>query len=167
MTTDKPVIRSFELERDLEAWTAIHNDLAVAAGTLRIPFEGAGLWQGRFANSGPGRILVAEIDGQVIGGIGFHRYSGRTRHAGTFGMGVLPAHQGRGVGSALLTTVIDLADNWYNLRRLELEVWVDNEAAIGLYRKFGFEEEGVYRRYGYINGHFVDALAMARIRDDP
>ncbi len=40
---------------------------------------------------------------------------------------------------------MDLADNWLNLQRLELTVYSDNAAAIALYRKFGFEQEGCHR----------------------
>jgi len=49
------------------------------------------------------------------------------------------------------------------VQRIELEVFVDNEAAIGLYRKFGFVVEGTLRRYAFRDGKYVDVLAMARI----
>ena len=59
---------------------------------------------------------------------------------------------------------IDLADKWLNLTRLELEVYADNEAAIRLYERFGFEHEGVLRRHAFRNGEYVDAIMMARLR---
>jgi putative acetyltransferase len=59
---------------------------------------------------------------------------------------------------------VDLADNWLNLRRLELEVYTDNEAAIRLYERFGFEREGTLRQYAYRNGRYVDSYLMARLR---
>jgi ribosomal protein S18 acetylase RimI-like enzyme len=49
---------------------------------------------------------------------------------------------GRGIGSALLAAFIDLSDNWLNLKRLELTVYVDNEPAIRLYKKFGLRGGG-------------------------
>ncbi len=58
--------------------------------------------------------------------------------------------QGLGVGRALLKTVIDLADNWLNLKRIELTVYVDNERAINLYKKFGFEIEGESKAYALV-----------------
>jgi putative acetyltransferase len=60
-------------------------------------------------------------------------------------MGVRDDWQGKGVGSALMRAALDLADNWLGLRRLELNVHADNERAIALYRKFGFEIEGTHR----------------------
>ena len=79
-------------------------------------------------------------------------------------MGVAQAWQGQGLGSRLLATVLDLADNWMNVSRVELTVYADNQAAIALYRKFGFETEGLLRQYAMRDGRHVDALAMARLR---
>lgn len=59
---------------------------------------------------------------------------------------------------------MDLADNWLNLQRLELTVYSDNAAAIALYRKFGFEQEGCSPAYAFREGRFVDALHMGRVR---
>jgi L-phenylalanine/L-methionine N-acetyltransferase len=64
----------------------------------------------------------------------------------------------------LLTAAVDLADRWLNLSRLELTVYVDNAAAIALYKRFGFQQEGVLRHYAFRDGAYVDVLAMARIR---
>jgi putative acetyltransferase len=82
-------------------------------------------------------------------------------------MGVDQAFQGRGVGTALLAALIDLADNWYNLRRMELEVFTDNEPAVRLYQRFGFVIEGTHRAYAWRDGDWADAYSMARLRDEP
>ena len=54
-----------------------------------------------------------------------------------------------------------------NLLRLELVVFVDNEAAIRLYRKHGFVIEGTHRAFALRKGAFVDAYAMARLHPRP
>jgi L-phenylalanine/L-methionine N-acetyltransferase len=74
------------------------------------------------------------------------------------------AWRGHGIGTALLTALIELADNWLDLRRLELCVFEDNAAAIALYARFGFRQEGVMRAYAYRDGRYVNSLAMARLR---
>jgi L-phenylalanine/L-methionine N-acetyltransferase len=51
-----------------------------------------------------------------------------------------------------------------NLRRIELTVYVDNVAAIALYKRNGFETEGTHRDFAFRGGAFVDAYAMARIK---
>lgn len=77
-------------------------------------------------------------------------------------MAVRDDWQRRGVGTALLSAAVDLADNWIGYARLELTVYADNAAAVALYRKFGFEVEGTARRYALRDGRFVDAFMMAR-----
>lgn len=70
----------------------------------------------------------------------------------------------RGGGTALMAAMIDLADNWLGLHRIELTVNADNAAAIHLYEKVGFTVEGRFRDYLFRAGQYVDALAMARLR---
>ncbi len=45
-----------------------------------------------------------------------------------------------------MAAALDLADNWLNLSRVGLTVYVDNSAAVTLYKRFGFEIEGTHRR---------------------
>ena len=74
---------------------------------------------------------------------------------------------GRGVVQAVTQAeAITLAERWLAITRLELTVFVDNEPALALYRKFGFEVEGTLRDYGFRDGRYVDAYLMARLRDE-
>ena len=73
--------------------------------------------------------------------------------------------QRRGIGAALLAALIEAADRWFNLRRLELAVYVDNEPAIALYKKFGFVIEGTRRADAFRDGAFVDSYMMARLKE--
>jgi putative acetyltransferase len=74
------------------------------------------------------------------------------------------AWQGKGVGRALVGTMVDFADRWLPVTRLELTVFTDNERAIALYRSFGFEVEGTHRDYALRDGRHADVLAMARLK---
>ena len=78
-------------------------------------------------------------------------------------MGVADSFTGRGIGTALLTELLNLSDNWLNILRLELTVFCDNTAAIHLYKKFGFEKEGMMRAHAFSNGQYVESYAMARL----
>jgi len=70
---------------------------------------------------------------------------------------------GRGVGGMMMREVIDIAERWLGLRRLELTVYTDNVLALALYRKFNFALEGTHRAYALRDGMLVDAYTMARL----
>ena len=163
------LVRAFNPERDFPAWTRIHSDPAVAAMLLQFPYTPQEVWERRYQNGARDRDrwLVAEIDGEVVGTIGFHSYAGRRAHVGSLGMAVDARFHGQGVGSRLVEAVIELADNWLSLRRIELEVYVDNDPAVALYRKYGFRIEGTHRAYAVRDGILVDAYTMARLREPP
>ena len=136
-------------------------------GTLQLPFPSIERWRKVLAEPAEGTFdLVACVDSEVVGQLylGTFPNKPRRRHAGQIGMAVRDDWQGKGVGSALMQAAVDLADRWLNLSRLELEVYTDNEPAVRLYKKFGFTIEGTMVRYGYRDGQFVDAYAMARLR---
>jgi len=84
------------------------------------------------------------------------------RHVGVLGMGVAATHRGQGIGSRLLATTVETALA-RGVTRVELTVRSDNGVAIALYRRFGFETEGLLRRYLIVEGRYYDALLMARI----
>lgn len=68
------------------------------------------------------------------------------------------------VGGRLLAAAIDLAENWLNITRLELTVFVDNAAAIALYEKHGFRIEGESPEFALRVGEYVAVYHMARLR---
>jgi len=137
-----------------------------ARNTLQLPYRSIESVRELLSKSGQGdHILVAVVDGEVVGVIGLHASSRpRINHRAEIGMMVRDDWQGKGVGKAMMQAVVDLADKWLNLSRIELTVFTDNEPAIALYRKFGFEIEGTLRKYAFRDGQFVDAYEMARVR---
>jgi L-phenylalanine/L-methionine N-acetyltransferase len=154
---------------DYEAIQRILSGPKATWGTLQLPFPSLEMWRKRLAEPPEGLIgLVACADGEVVGQLGLHTSpnSPRRRHAAELGMAVRDDWQGKGVGTALMQAVVDLADRWLNLSRLELEVYVDNESAIRLYKKFGFVVEGTLKQFAFRDGQYVDAYTMARLRPD-
>ena len=138
------------------------------AGTLQLPYQSVERWRLRLANpSQEYYSLVACVDAEIVGSLGLGAVERpRRRHVGDLGMAVRDDWQGKGVGTALMRAAIDLADNWLNMERIELTVYVDNAPAIALYRRFGFEVEGVHLRYAFREGTYVDAHTMARLRPE-
>jgi L-phenylalanine/L-methionine N-acetyltransferase len=160
------IVRHSEPE-DYEALHRIMSGPRAVAGTLQLPLPPAQKWRKRLSEpSEDQHSLVACVDGEVVGSLGLETNSTRwrMRHTGRIGMAVRDDWQGKGVGTALMEAVLDLADNWLNLTRIELHVYVDNAAGIALYEKFGFEVEGTHRRFAFRDGEFVDAYSMARIK---
>ena len=152
---------------DVGRMTEIYNQRHVAAMTIKIPYTTEAERSARFASSESQRMLIAERDGRVVGHGGLTLYARRRAHVGSIGMAVDQSFHWQGVGTALLGALVDLADNWYNLRRLELEVYTDNASAIRLYQRFGFSIEGTHRAYAFREGVWADAHSMARLRNEP
>jgi L-phenylalanine/L-methionine N-acetyltransferase len=150
---------------DVAAITEIMNQPRAYWGTLQWPYHSVALREAKFAGLDRNNVqLVALVDGKVVGNIGLHReIAHRRAHAASIGMAVHDAYAGRGVGSALMAAVVDLAERWWNIKRLELSVYADNARAIALYERFGFEREGLHRAYAWRDGEYVDSLAMARL----
>lgn len=99
------------------------------------------------------RYLVAEVDGTIIAYAGLMCIQ---PIADVQTIAVVPEYEGRGIGSALLRELIDEARRRHAADLL-LEVREDNPRAQALYRRFGFEQIHVRRRY-YRDG--TDALIM-------
>lgn len=152
---------------DYAAIREIYDQPGAVGGTLQVPLPSEALWKQRMAEPPEGlHHLVALVDGKLVGQLGLHVFPGpRRRHAATLGMAVHDGWHGKGIGTALMNAALDLADNWLQLKRLELTVFIDNEAAIALYQRMGFEIEGTHRKYGFRDGDYHDTHAMARVRE--
>lgn len=150
---------------DLAAIAALMNCPGVVRGTLQLPLRSLDDRREQYDRRAPDtHSLVAEIEGRVVGQLGLHaEQNPRRRHVGSIGMAVHDDFVGRGVGATLLTAIIDLADRWLGLRRIELEVYTDNAPAIHLYEKFGFVREGTLRDFAFRDGAYIDAHVMARV----
>jgi len=101
--------------------------------------------------------LVAVAGAEIVGSV----HLDASRHGfGEIGMAVARDWRGRGVGSALLAAAIEWARE-RGLHKLSLGVFAHNAAAIALYRKFGFVEEGRrVKHYRRASGELWDAIDM-------
>ncbi|WP_164876006.1 GNAT family N-acetyltransferase [Falsirhodobacter deserti] len=91
----------------------------------------------------------------------------RAAHVGEIFLLVHDDYTGRGYGTCILQALLDLADNWLGLRRVELEVNTDNAPAIHLYIRHGFELEGTKRGDALRDGVLIDTHIMGRLREAP
>ena len=87
--------------------------------------------------------LVAVVDGKIVGSAGVTAVGSRRKvvHRARFGISVLQEYWGMGIGRVIMDACIDCARR-AGYTQLELEVVADNERALSLYRRAGFEEYG-------------------------
>jgi putative acetyltransferase len=157
------LIRAAE-PRDLDALHDLWRAPGVVAGTLKLPHLSRADAEERLARaSEDSRMLVAEVDGRVVGEGSLQLGKRRRRHVASVGLCVHDAHVGRGVGGTLLDALLALGERWLGVLRWELEVFVDNRPAVQLYRARGFEIEGIERAYALRDGALVDVFRMARL----
>jgi RimJ/RimL family protein N-acetyltransferase len=101
--------------------------------------------------------IVALAGGETIGSL--HIDPSRFG-SGDLGMAIAREWRGRGIGTALMAAAIEHA-RARGMHKLSLEVFPHNAAAIALYRKFGFVEEGRrVQHYRRANGELWDSIVM-------
>lgn len=171
MTASTVTIRRATTQ-DAAAFARMMGDPEVLPNLMQLPYTSEEIWLQRLQdNNVPGKTdlsLAAERDGVVVGSAGLHPAPQiRRRHAAMLGLSVAREAQGQGVGTALMQALCDYADDWAQILRLELSVFVDNDRAIALYRRFGFEHEGTHRAYAFRGGVYVDVHVMARLHPKP
>jgi len=74
--------------------------------------------------------------------------------------------RGKGYSKEATLDTLDFGFNQLGLNRTYLIVQKTNKAAIKLYEKTGFKEEGVLRQSAYKNGAFRDELLMSILKED-
>lgn len=159
------LIRAAEPE-DTPGTTALMNLPGYRWGTMRLPYQSESVTRQRMSTGGPSFIcLVAVLEEKIVGMASLSRFEGRRSHAGAIGMGVHDEYVGQGLGTRLLSSLLEVADDWWALRRVELTVNADNSRAIDLYKRMGFEQEGLLRGYALRGGALVDAISMARLKE--
>ncbi|MDA8206848.1 MAG: GNAT family N-acetyltransferase [Thermaerobacter sp.] len=107
-------------------------------------------------------ILVAEQESHIAGSLEMIRgATKKNHHTAIFGMALFPAYRGRGMGRGLLST----AEAWalsVGVEKISLAVFASNAAAIHLYERMGYVEEGRRKGQYLIRGALVDEIWMAR-----
>lgn len=114
-------------------------------------------------NASKSGFFVAEEEGTLLGYIIVRGESmERIIHRGSIVIGVHSNNRGKGVGTALFEHVFKWAKQ-KELHRLELTVIESNEQAKALYKKMGFEIEGIRKDALMIEGKYVDEIYMGKI----
>nr|WP_294866392.1 GNAT family N-acetyltransferase [uncultured Pseudogulbenkiania sp.] len=151
---------------DAPALLALFSCPSVVRNSLQLPYPSLSHWQTRLAELPDSTHALVACDAEdraIAYGAVMRPPQLRRAHTASLALAVHEDWQGKGVGRRLLGALLEYADNWLGLTRLELHVYADNERAIALYRLLGFEEEGRLRADSFRDGEFVDGLLMARL----
>lgn len=121
-------------------------------------------WMNQFMQSDTSLLLVAECEGKIVGNIDIaSHHRSMLRHTSYLGMGVHANWQGQGIGSMLLDRAIEWCEAQVETEILWLQVFGNNEAAIHLYLKRGFKEEGRQKKFIKTpDGYYIDNVIMTR-----
>ncbi|MDK2866113.1 MAG: hypothetical protein PWP38_428 [Clostridiales bacterium] len=137
------------------------DNLNFGAGEFGLTFDEERQYLDNIRRSENAIYLLGFIEEELVSALSFTcEQRERTKHTGEFGITVLKSHWGLGVGEAMLTTLIEWAKISGIIRKINLTVRSDNERAISLYKKSGFQYEGKRTRDLLVNGIFYDGILM-------
>ncbi|MEC1399967.1 GNAT family N-acetyltransferase [Peribacillus simplex] len=164
-------IRTGELE-DAEAVLDVQNSvisegeyfIAVSEEFNKTP-EQQRDWIQRLLENERETIIVAEINGEVIGWIGFQSENRkRMSHKGSFGMMIREDCRGKGIGKELIKALLEWAEANPFIEKVSLGVFSTNQRAISLYKKMGFVEEGrKIKEFKMSESEYVDDIIMYKM----
>lgn len=110
--------------------------------------------------------FAIEFEGQHVGGAGFSEIDGRNASAQVGLFIGRPEMWDQGLGFDVLQTLLRFGFEQMNLNRICLRVFAENERAIHLYEKLGFQHEGRWRQAEFRHGRYHDLLWMSVLRDE-
>jgi len=110
-------------------------------------------------------MVCKKDDNKLIGTVNLANIDYKNQKA-EFGIMIAESFWNKGYAYESSQIFIDYSFNQFNLNKIYLEVLKENDAAINLYQKLGFREEGILRENIFKNGKFKDVLIMSSFRDD-
>lgn len=112
-------------------------------------------------------MLAITNENQVVGWCDITRIPWEgLRHVGRLGIGLLPSYRRQGYGQLLMDSAIEHARK-VGVERIELEVFATNIAAVNLYKKLGFHQEGLKQNFRKLDGSYDDSLIMSLLIPSP
>jgi L-amino acid N-acyltransferase YncA len=157
------------LIRDLRAITDIYNEAILkTVATFDTEPKGAAEQERWFSEHGPGNpIIVAELEGRVIGWASLSKWSDRCAYARTaeVSLYVLESHQGKGIGRRLLEKILQKGHD-AGLHTVIARIAEGNAVSIHLHESFGFRHVGIMKEVGEKFGRLLDVYLMQLIYRD-
>ncbi len=164
---NQPTIRRAE-PRDAPALAALFGDVAMLPFTTVAPYSSVSFWDKRLAEYADASCLpLLAVDGDAVTGLlllrGYPNHIRRKHCSSIDLLAVRTDCRRKGIGRALVTAAIGAADQWLQMRRIEVAVDAQSAALKGFYASLGFVEEGVKRKEILHAGRYVDSTVMSRV----
>jgi ribosomal-protein-serine acetyltransferase len=105
------------------------------------------------------------IDGEIVGGAGFHHVDWLNRTT-SIGYWLAADAQGRGLMTATVGAFLDHAFGTWDLHRVLIEAVVGNARSRAIPERLGFTEEGILREAKLIRDSYEDAVLYAMLASD-
>lgn len=108
-------------------------------------------------------MLIAEVDGKLVGNSEAGKGIGRSSHVSTFGISIIDGYREEGIGKIIAKEVIRAAKRELGSKIMTLDVIADNKRAISLYKKIGFKKIGILPKAHKRKNHYIDVLKMYKV----
>jgi len=128
---------------------------------IKLTIEQEKEWIKYFLTYENSLLLVAEYENNIIGNIDL---TGKQRkvmeHTALIGMGILKEWRNIGLGTKLISLIIEWSKKNPILELIWLQVYTENKLGLGIYHKMGFVESGVVKNFFKHNDRYFDNLTM-------
>ncbi len=166
----QPTIRRAE-PRDAAALAGLFGDVAMLPFTTVAPYSSVSFWDKRLAEYADASCLpLLAVDGDAVMGLlllrGYPNHIRRKHCSSIELLAVCTECRRKGIGRALMNAAVTAADQWLQIRRIEVAVDAQSAALKGFYASLGFVEEGVKRKEILHASRYVDSTVMSRINAD-
>lgn len=149
---------------DIENARILHNEYSVLKNLTDVRFVSEAEQEIWFKNisesSSSSRFVVEEIDGDFVGVFRLDALDKTNRNA-MVGMDITEKKRSKGYAKITFIWMIKYLFDEMGLHRLSLNTLENNHIAIKLYKKLGFEEEGVHREAIWRDGKFHDLIQFS------
>jgi phosphinothricin acetyltransferase len=143
-------------------YAAAHSNATLATAPTTV--EARREWFGRFAATGPYRLVVARQNGRVLGYAASQPYRDMPGFRETVEVSIALAadSRGRGIGTWLYQSLFEaLADAPVHVALAGIVL--PNEASVALHRKLGFTQVGTFHEYAIKHGEYLSSLWLERL----
>jgi UDP-4-amino-4,6-dideoxy-N-acetyl-beta-L-altrosamine N-acetyltransferase len=117
-------------------------------------------WFQKMLNDQTQRYWIITLDGLDVGVANITRIDLHNRHTEWAFYIAEPVARGKGIGSIVEYEVLSYVFDSLNLHKLSCEVFSSNASVVKMHKKYGFQEEGVFRQHIFKHGQFHDIVRL-------